>query len=58
MTHGVLCHSEAFHEYANLENEMTVFEFLEYSICGEILILKFQVTQAPFVCIIFKVLQN
>ena len=34
------------------ENEMTIFELLEYSICCEILILKLQMTQDPFVRIL------
>ena len=34
------------------------FKFLKCSLCPEINILNFQVTQAPFVCIIFQLLQN
>ena len=58
MPHVVIFHSDAFQEYAHVANEMPVSEFLEYSIFCEILILGFQVIQAPFVCILCQVLQN
>ena len=58
MPHDVLFHSDAFQEYAYAANEVPVFEYLEYSICREIMVLKFQLIQAPFVCILFQVLQN
>ena len=58
MPHAVILYSDAFQEYAHVANEMPVFELLEYIICREIIILNFQVTQAPFVCILFQVLQN
>ena len=43
MAHRVLCHSDAFQEYAHVANEIPVFEFMGYSICCKILILRFQV---------------
>ena len=52
MPHIVFWHSYAFQEYAHMVNEIPVFESMEYNICCEIIILKFQVTQAPFVCIL------
>ena len=58
MPNRVYFHSYVFQEYAHVANEMPVFEFLEYSISCENLTLKFQVTQAPFVCTLFQVIQN
>ena len=58
MPHAVIFYSDAFQEYAHVANEMPVFELLEYIICCEIMILRFQVTQDPFGFILCKVLQN
>ena len=58
MPHGVICHSDALQEYENVANGIPVFELMEYSICCEIMILKFQLRQDNFVCIICQMLQN
>ena len=58
MPHGIFCHIYALQEYTHVSNEMSVFGFLKYSICCEVLILNFQVTQSPFVCIFLHVLQK
>ena len=58
MPHVVIFHSDAFQEYAHVANEVPVFELLECSICCEIMILKFQVTQALFVCILLQMSQK
>ena len=39
MPHILLCQIYVFQEYAHVENEKPVFEFLEYSVCIEIMIL-------------------
>ena len=57
MSHGVICHSDVFQEYAHVAIEITVFELLEHSICF-IMILNYQVTQSPFMSILCQVLRN
>ena len=52
MPHGVLYHSDALKEYGHVPNKMAVFKLMEYSVCCEIIILKFQVRQDTFMCII------
>ena len=58
MYHRFICHSDAFQEHAHVANEMSVFEFMEYSIFHKTIILMFQLTQDPFMCILFQILQN